>query len=43
MELELFFGPPSLPDGASIEAGLQAQMRDFYINFINDLHPGRKF
>ncbi|KAF5327028.1 hypothetical protein D9619_004786 [Psilocybe cf. subviscida] len=40
MELELFFGPPSLPANTSIESGLQAQMRDFYINFINDLNPG---
>ncbi|KAF5327854.1 hypothetical protein D9619_004770 [Psilocybe cf. subviscida] len=40
MELELFFGPPSLPANASIDSGLQTQMRDFYINFVNDLNPG---
>ncbi|KAF5327031.1 hypothetical protein D9619_004783 [Psilocybe cf. subviscida] len=37
-ELVLFFGP--LPAAASVEAGLSSQMRDFYINFINDLNPG---
>jgi hypothetical protein len=39
-ELILFFGP--LPAAASIEAGLSSQMRDFYINFINDMNPGRR-
>jgi len=43
MELELFFGPPSLPANTTIESGFQNQMRDFYINFINDLNPGREF
>ncbi|KAF9480015.1 alpha/beta-hydrolase [Pholiota conissans] len=37
-ELELLFGP--VPAVASVEIGLSTQMRDFYINFINDLNPG---
>ncbi|TFK35561.1 alpha/beta-hydrolase [Crucibulum laeve] len=37
-ELQLLFGP--IPPIASIEQGLAAQMRDFYINFVYDLTPG---
>jgi len=37
-ELQLLFGP--VPEVASIELGLSAQMREFYINFVNDLNPG---
>ncbi|KJA16882.1 hypothetical protein HYPSUDRAFT_46927 [Hypholoma sublateritium FD-334 SS-4] len=37
-ELELLFGP--IPSVASVETDLSTQMRDFYINFINDLNPG---
>ncbi|KAJ3499904.1 hypothetical protein NLJ89_g10025 [Agrocybe chaxingu] len=34
-ELELLFGPV-----AAVENDLSSQMRDFYINFVNDLNPG---
>jgi len=37
-ELELFFGP--IPPAASVEKDFANTMRDFYINFVNDLHPG---
>jgi len=37
-ELALLFGP--VPPVASVETALSTQMRDFYINFINDLNPG---
>lgn len=39
-ELELLFGP--IPSVASVEIPFATQMRDFYINFINDLNPGCK-
>ncbi|KAF8150884.1 alpha/beta-hydrolase [Crassisporium funariophilum] len=37
-ELELLFGP--IPAVAAVETGFSTQMRDFYINFVNDLNPG---
>lgn len=37
-ELELLFGP--IPPAAAIETEFSTQMRDFYINFVNDLNPG---
>lgn len=37
-ELELLFGP--VPPAAIQEVPLSTTMRDFYINFINDLNPG---
>ena len=37
-ELELFFGP--IPPAASVEKDFANTMRDFYINFVNDLRPG---
>ncbi|KAF9007551.1 alpha/beta-hydrolase [Cyathus striatus] len=37
-ELKLLFGP--IPAAASVEKDFATQMRDFYINFINDLNPG---
>ncbi|TFK35560.1 alpha/beta-hydrolase [Crucibulum laeve] len=37
-ELALLFGP--VPSAASVEIGFSTAMRDFYINFINDLNPG---
>lgn len=39
-ELKLLFGP--IPEVASIENDFAATYRDFYINFVNDLNPGRK-
>lgn len=38
-ELELLFGPIKAP----VETTFANTMRDFYINFVNDLHPGCKF
>jgi hypothetical protein len=38
-ELALLFGP--IPPVAAIETEFSMQMRDFYINFVNDLNPGR--
>ncbi|CAA7266823.1 unnamed protein product [Cyclocybe aegerita] len=37
-ELELLFGP--VTPVAAVENDLSRQMRDFYINFVNDLNPG---
>ncbi|KDR78805.1 hypothetical protein GALMADRAFT_64548 [Galerina marginata CBS 339.88] len=37
-ELELMFGP--VPPVAAQEDSLSTTMRDFYINFVNDLTPG---
>ncbi|KAF9480014.1 alpha/beta-hydrolase [Pholiota conissans] len=37
-ELELLFGP--VPEVAAVDTELSTQMRDFYINFVNDLNPG---
>ncbi|KAF9448653.1 alpha/beta-hydrolase [Macrolepiota fuliginosa MF-IS2] len=37
-ELPLIFGP--LPAVASIESDFANQLRDFFINFVNDLNPG---
>ncbi|KAF8969134.1 alpha/beta-hydrolase [Flammula alnicola] len=37
-ELELLFGP--IPPVASVETSFATKMRDFYINFVNDLNPG---
>lgn len=37
-ELALLFGP--VPAVAQVEVGLSTQMRDFWINFVNDLNPG---
>ena len=37
-ELKLLFGPIS--PVAAIETAFSTQMRDFYINFVNDLNPG---
>lgn len=39
-ELTLLFGP--IPAVAAVETAFSNQMRDFYINFVNDLNPGRK-
>jgi len=37
-ELPLIFGP--VPAAASIETDFSNQLRDFFINFVNDLNPG---
>ncbi|PFH47254.1 hypothetical protein AMATHDRAFT_152568 [Amanita thiersii Skay4041] len=37
-ELPLIFGP--VPEVAALEDDFATQWRDFYINFVNDLHPG---
>jgi hypothetical protein len=37
-ELPLIFGP--VPTVASIETGFSIQLRDFWINFVNNLNPG---
>ncbi|KAF9480016.1 alpha/beta-hydrolase [Pholiota conissans] len=37
-ELELLFGP--IPPVAAVEVPFATQMRDFYINFVNDMNPG---
>lgn len=39
-ELPLIFGP--VPAVAAVEDDFAVTWRDFYINFVNDLHPGRK-
>ena len=39
-ELELLYGP--IPSVAAVEIPFATTYRDFYINFINDLNPGRE-
>ncbi|KAJ6577475.1 alpha/beta-hydrolase [Mycena capillaripes] len=39
-ELELLFGQPVPP---TVEDAFAQQMRDFYINFVNDLNPGAQW
>ena len=38
-ELELLFGPVPTP----VEDDFANQMTDFFLNFVNDLNPGRKW
>jgi hypothetical protein len=40
-ELPLIFGP--VPAVASIEEDFANQLRDFWLNFVNDLNPGGAF
>jgi hypothetical protein len=40
-ELKLLFGP--IPAAAQIETDFANQMLDFYLNFVNDLNPGREY
>jgi len=37
-ELKLLFGP--IPAVAAVETAFATQLRDFFINFVNDLNPG---